>query len=954
MQSGSDLIVTFRNPQGSSIEIDSANGRYGPETVAAIAETAGEYQLQVKLDNPRDGSNTYEVLVLELREAAPLDREVVAAHRNYVDGHKLWQRHTPETRRQAIEKLERALDYFRSAPDRYMTGLTLFTLGAARGEAGEFRRALTSYEEAAGLFHADGDRHGEAAALNNSAGALDVLGDLAEALRFYREALSLFVASGDHSREALLRNNIGWTETNLAKWQDALQDYGQALMLARQVGDRRVEAQVLNNLGVTYRQLGEPEQALSQFEQALPLWRATGNKRGEATTLDAMANVYTALNQPAEAAHAMEQALVPWRNLGDPRGEAEALTILGAAYADLKRFEESRRTLVQALKLGRKSQDRRTTGRALANLGRASLLAGGPAQAVEWSAQALTEFRALGDRNDEAMALETVARAENSRGNFTEARRHMEEALRVTEAVRVGADSEQLRASFFATQQEAYRFYIHLLMRTGVEALALEASERSRARSLLEMLAGSGAEIRQGVDPQLLERQRDMASLLNAKGARLLPLLGTSNPQRAELTGEIHSLESEYQDVQAAIRRSSPRYAALTQPSVLTATQIQTDLLDRDTLLLEYSLGEERSYLWVAGKDGLRTFVLPSRARIEEQVRQVTRLLSARTDAALPAAARELSEMVIGKAAPALLDKRLVIVPDGALQALPFAMLPVPGTQEPLLVRHEVLMAPSASALAAVRSELAGRKPAHKMLAVFADPVFGLDDPRAGSRASYAPPPESSRILEHLAEPGDDVSARLKIPRLPFTAQEADQILSVARSSSNPKAIGFEATRATAISGRLSEYRYLHFATHGYLDTERPSLSALVLSQIDAKGQPEDGFLRVNDIYNARLSADLVVLSGCQTGLGKEVRGEGLMGLTRAFLYAGVPRVVVSLWNVNDRATAELMAALYRSMLRDGKRPSAALREAQLELRKQKRWESPYYWAAFVQHGEWR
>ncbi len=310
--------------------------------------------------------------------------------------------------------------------------------------------------------------------------------------------------------------------------------------------------------------------------------------------------------------------------------------------------------------------------------------------------------------------------------------------------------------------------------------------------------------------------------------------------------------------------------------------------------------------------------------------------------------------MILAPAAAILGNKRLVIVPDGGLQRLPFSALPKPGSEEPLVVRHEIVMLPSASAISVLRTEISGRKPAPKMLAVFADPVFGADDPRAGSTAAHTPPPESSRILEHLAEPGDGVSVRLKIPRLPFTAQEADQILSVARSPSNLKAIGFEASRATAISGRLSEYRYLHFATHGYLDTERPSLSALVLSQIDAKGQPEDGFLRVNDIYNARLSADLVVLSACQTGLGKEVRGEGLMGLTRAFLYAGVPRVVVSLWNVNDRATAELMAALYRSMLRDGKRPSAALREAQLELRKQKRWESPYYWAAFVQHGEWQ
>jgi CHAT domain-containing protein len=271
-------------------------------------------------------------------------------------------------------------------------------------------------------------------------------------------------------------------------------------------------------------------------------------------------------------------------------------------------------------------------------------------------------------------------------------------------------------------------------------------------------------------------------------------------------------------------------------------------------------------------------------------------------------------------------------------------------------------MLPSASAIAALRAQTAGRAPAQKLLAVFADPVFDPSDPRvasgpsAGKQLALAQPPDAnaSRLLEHLAVTQSGGDTRLRIPRLPFTLQEADRILNVAHDPSDLKATGFEASRVEALSGVLGQYRYLHFATHGYLDTERPELSALVLSQLDRQGRPVDGFLRVNDIYNSRLAADLVVLSACQTGLGKEVRGEGLMGLTRAFLYAGVPRVIVSLWSVDDRATAELMAAFYRSLLRDHKRPSEALLAAQQELRKHKEWQAPYYWAAFVQQGDWR
>ena len=159
---------------------------------------------------------------------------------------------------------------------------------------------------------------------------------------------------------------------------------------------------------------------------------------------------------------------------------------------------------------------------------------------------------------------------------------------------------------------------------------------------------------------------------------------------------------------------------------------------------------------------------------------------------------------------------------------------------------------------------------------------------------------------------------------------------------------------AAATSPELGRYRYVHFATHGYIDSERPGLSALVLSLVDKDGRPQDGFLRANEIYNLSLPAELVVLSACQSGLGKEVRGEGLIGLTRGFMYAGTPRVVVSLWNVNDRATSELMARFYTRMLKGGERPAAALRRAQVEMLEGGRWASPYYWAAFTLQGEWR
>ena len=251
-------------------------------------------------------------------------------------------------------------------------------------------------------------------------------------------------------------------------------------------------------------------------------------------------------------------------------------------------------------------------------------------------------------------------------------------------------------------------------------------------------------------------------------------------------------------------------------------------------------------------------------------------------------------------------------------------------------------------------------------MAVIADPVFDRTDDRLKSTAPQASDiqqaqtvvSDDARSIEHLAEKSDDkagvTTRRLVIPRLPFTRQEATRLLALAPKTSTFSAMDFYANRETVLSGDLSQYRYVHFATHGLLDSERPGLSSLVLSMVDAGGKPQDGFLRANDIYNLKLPAELVVLSACQTGLGKEIKGEGLVGLTRGFMYAGAARVVVSLWNVNDKATADLMTKFYEKMLKQGERPAKALQAAQVEMWKQKQWQSPYYWAAFTMQGEWR
>jgi CHAT domain-containing protein len=566
----------------------------------------------------------------------------------------------------------------------------------------------------------------------------------------------------------------------------------------------------------------------------------------------------------------------------------------------------------------------------------------------------------------------------------------------------------------------------------------------------LESLTEVRADLRQGVDPTLLERERYLQQMLNAKAERQARFRDApaKETEAKTLAKEISDLTTEFEHVQGQIRARSPRYAALTQPQPLGLQEIQQQVLDDDTLLLEYALGEERSYLWAVTPTTMTSHELPPRAEIGKAAGGVYDLLIARQPKPGETAqqyharvaqaegeywqkAASLSEMVLGPVAGQLGSKRLLIVAEGALQYLPFGALPKPATEVksekakgesqkggepgtqaggrrpgveeqrpgaqdhvvPLMVEHEIVSLPSASVMAVLRRETAGREPAPKAVAVLADPVFEADDPRlpavtssrqpvepepvlpavshvvppssrtktpSGPRASASPLPSAAspaRPLTELQRALRDVRVTrdgLAVPRLLSTRQEADAILSVTPPGEGWKAVGFDASRVTATSPELAQYRILHFATHGLINNEHPALSGLVLSLVDEQGRPQNGFLRLHDIYNLNLPAELVVLSACNTALGKDVRGEGLVGMVRGFMYAGAMRVVASLWKVDDEATAELMKRFYRHMLQEKMPAAAALREAQIEMWQQKRWRSPYYWAAFTLQGEWR
>lgn len=1019
-QQGIDVAVALVGPgQKRLLEMDSPNGNYGPEPISAVAEESGEYGIEVRSPNKKAPAGMFEVRVEALREPTLADRSRVSAERTFVETFRRLSQPDAKTRQEALEKFEALIPVFRSLEDRRMEAMTLNHLGLIYNSLGQPQKALDYYAQSLTVSKALGDTQSEALVLNNIGGAYDVLGELQKALGYYNQALSLWETLNYPTTLGDTLNNIGVIYYNLGELQRSLDYYNRALSFRRASKNPRREADTLDNISLVYIALGEPQQALEYLKQSLDLRRAAKDVPGEANSLNQIGYAYDALGEASKALDHYNQALPLRRIAGDRRGEAVTLKNIGVAYTSLGQPKQAIEQHEQALKILRAIGSRREEALTLLNLGKAYALSGEAQKGAEYYTQALSIFQALNDRLGEARTRQSIAEVESERGNFDEARNQIEAAISIIEAMRAQVLSQQLRTSFFASRQDAYELEIDMLMRMhridaakGYDAAALEVSERARARGLLEMLSESGVNIRQGVDPALLGRERELSQLLNSKAARLISLLGQRNRQEqaAALKKEVDALEADHQQVLGDIRRRSPHYAAITQPQPLRLREIQ-QLLDSDTLLLEYSLGSERSYLWAVTENGLQSFQLPGRAHVEQLSRRLYELVTARSlwksdeslqqrqarirqaDSQTPEASEELSRVALGPLASELGSKRLVVVADGALQYIPFAMLTLPngnqhlkeavdgssaGTNnslridnyKPLIVEHEIISLPSASTLAVQRRELAGRKVAPNNIALIADPVFDSSDERVKSKTGktkwsapnkIASIPDrievsaATRTLEHLTEQDSGASGnKSRIPRLPYTRQEAERILAVAPRAVNLSAFDFKASLATILGGELRKYRYIHFATHGYIDSEKPALSSIVLSLVNERGEPQDGFLNTQEIYNLNLPAELVVLSACQTGLGQEIKGEGLVGLTRGFMYAGAERIIVSMWNVSDKATADLMSRLYKGMLKDGQRPSAALRSAQVGLWRQKQWQPPYYWAAFVQQGEWR
>ncbi len=827
----------------------------------------------------------------------------------------------PEARR----RLEQALEVWRRLGEPAAAAFTHQRLGSVRLAAGEAKAALAAFEQARRL------RGGASASLLNSIAVCHRrLGDTPAARAGFEQVLELSRQQGDQRLEAGVLNNLGLLSRQEGDLRQALEHYRRALEINRERDDVRGIGNVLQNLGSVDVELGKMEQARGHYRQALERFERAGDRRAVLGVTLRLARVSLFLGDAEPAKKELAAALAA---ADDPGMEAEIRQILGVADKDLGDLEAARSALRKSLDLWRGLGNRPREASVLADLGLVAYRQGDLEGAKQYLEQAVrlaerTRYHAV-----EIIARSRSARVERDLGHLEAARGQLEAVLELTERQRVHVPTPELRARFFARKRSHYDLYLDVLLRVhergaGPEILEeiFALSERAHARSFRDLLHERSQEVRRGVEPALLEREKAARGRLSQLETHWLELVSASAAESAalaDLRSQLEGAQQDREELELEIRRRHPRYAALRYPEPPAMEEVRR-ALGSETALLEYTLGEDGAVLLVLTAETLRCFRLPaSSAEIGQLVERARRALGRPgrgSTGGYQLAAWRLYEAILAPARELLEGKKhLLVVADRSLHTLPFETLltrpPRGRAGEPsyLLARWSVSYVPSAAVLTSLASPVAaGRGGGGKGFVAFADAVL--------AEGSF---PHLPRLVQSEHE----------VREIAGLYPEGEAVLLLGSAASEQAVKGGELPRTAA---------RLHFATHGILAERQPRL-------VLAPGEPsqEDGILHVYEVFNLELGAEMVVLSACDSGLGEEVPGEGLMGLSRAFLYAGAARVVASLWRVDDRSTADLMVRFYRGLESSG-RPAEALRQAKLGLIRDSRFAHPHHWGPFV------
>ena len=1011
-QLNGQVSLQWRDQSGNeSQSLFTLDGAHGHIRAVVVADQAGEWRFKiatrrgraaeyrVQCGNARPATNddvarasaTNALALGEALRAKSAKANAAAAEKAYQESIVLWQKAGDGCGVRAtlngLGHLQIALGQYAAAKAASERALaekcadlpskahSLRILQAAVQWAGDLDGSIRIGDEALKIYQETGDLAFQGLILGNLSGAYDQEGATGQAMDAARQALELARKTGDLEGIVFDEETIGGIHLQRGEYQLALEQFNRTLEDLKTHQSPIVQALVEDDLGNVYSALGDQENALAEFKRS----QATANSNANPSTeLDALVdegNLHLARKEHSEAEAAFSRALAIAVDKEVTQKRAKALRGVGAAEVGAGNLTAGLQKLLAARELARSFHDDFTEIAADLDLGDYYFARGDLPKAEE----AYGQLRELAEQSRSssqlAVAWASLARVSQASGDLASARIDAENALTTIEDQRGQINAPDLRSSFFQSTRSYYDLYVQILMGLEKKAndpsyarLALAAAENSRARALTDLLSEQSINVKNRVSPEFLSQRGQALDALHAAAYRVNRLpTSASKKEHDALNASVREAKQSLDEVEGQIRAVNRRFSDLVRPAPLTVDEIQNQLLDANAVLLEYWLSEKESYLWAVTADSVHSFRLPAEKHIDTLSSRLRVVLAswsqlppgvsleqktqydAATAAEIARLSGQLGAILLKPALSTLGNKNVVLVSDGSLRGVPFGFLPL-NQKATLESRNTVTYLPSVGSLRWLRKD-PYRSDGAQALAVFADPVFSHDDPRLGARSSN---PGGVLSADATVTRAMRDSNAADLSRLVWSRREAQSIASSLPQGNRWLALDFAANRSSVMNTSWEPYGVVHFATHTLIDQRSPELSGIVLSLYNEQGEPIDGFLRVTDIYSLTMPAQLVVLSTCDSAADVSGAGNDTYTLANAFFYAGAPRILASLWTVDDRAAAAFMSHFYRALLVRRASPGVALRLAKQAMSQDPHWHAPYYWSGFVLEGDWR
>ncbi|MBI4853664.1 MAG: CHAT domain-containing protein [Acidobacteria bacterium] len=995
-QLGIDIIVEVIDPNGQKLDEVSDNSK-GQEALVMIADMEGDYKIRLigvedkSLSVPTIGH--YIVKIQEQRPSTKQDRALLQGRELEVLAEIAFSQGIREKFLEAIKNYEQALELFQIAENKKEQAKALRGLALCYYSLNENLKSIDYYEKSLAIWKELGEQYSVATTLLAIGGVYYVIDDFQTALNYYEQSLPLWIEVKNRYGEGYTLAAIGNAKVSTGDYFKAIECYYQAIVAYQAINEINAEASARFSLSNAFYLLGQYDESLNNYQQTLDTFRSTGDKEAEANTLASMGLVYAALEKKDDALDSYNKAIEKYKEKNIVVAEAFTRLGISSVYLFAKEFDKAIDQGNQSLDIFLKYNDKRGEAIALSNIGLVQFNAGEKEKAKENYQKSLDIFRSLGYRSGEAAMLYGLASVARDTANLAEAKTKIEAALKIVDSPTLKITEQEIREFNFTTLRSYFDLYIDVLMQLsktnpnmGYQKQAFQVNERARNRFLQDILTNIRPTIND-VSPQLIAQERKVNQLIRNKIRSQMKLLSAdySPQQLGNITRDLEKFSAEYEQIQKEIKQKAPIYGQLVYPDPIALNETQK-LLDKDTILLEYWLGDQHSYLWVITPNKVESFELSKKAEIEDLARKFHLCLSARNsrikyeqskpvnqrpavaeaDPLVEELSNTLSQILLKPIADKLGKSKLLIVGEGALHFIPFAALvdPVDETKKvPLLIAHEINILPSAHSLTLLNSSTSKTKLSELKVALFADPILSVDDERLQGKGKKSRQENAvaTDILKSLKDPArlsvelayraaDDTDVfnnSYRIPRLPLSDLETKQITTTLGKEKIKQTLGDAFNRVSTFNPEHSDYQVTHLSSYALINSKNPAISGIALSLFDNDAKEQDNFLKLKDLYNLPFTSQLLVISAGGTTMGKNIRSEGFYALTRGLIHSGTKQTLLSLWTIKDESRVELMSRFYQGLAKN-LQPAQALRAAQIAIWEQKRWQAPYYWAPFV------